>query len=60
MIEILEFLRRFGNNVFIMAFAWALISSWPVVKQLPKHQLWMTVGGLYVAGVAQILLWFFK
>lgn len=60
MIEILEFLSRFGNNVFIMAFAWALISSWSVVKQLPKLQLWMIVGGLYVSGIAGILLWFFK
>lgn len=60
MIEVLEFLRRFGYNVFIMAFAWALISSWPVVKQLPRLQLWMIVGGLYISGIAGILLWFFK
>lgn len=60
MIEVLEFLRRFGNNVFIMSFAWALISSWPIVKQLPKLLLWMLVGGLYVSGIAGILLWFFK
>ena len=60
MIEVLEFLINFGDNVFTISFAWILISSWSVTKQLPKNQLWMTVGGLYVAGIAQILLWFFK
>lgn len=60
MIDTLVFLSRFGNNVFIMAFAWALISSWHVVKQLPKIQLWLIVGGLYVSGIAGILLWFLK
>lgn len=60
MIEVLEFLSRFGYNVFMMGFAWALISSWSVVKQLPKIQLWLIVGGLYVSGIAGILLWFVK
>ena len=60
MIEILEFLRYFGYNVFVMTLTWVLISSWQVVSRLPKIQLYMLVGGAGVSGISYILLWFFK
>lgn len=60
MIEILEFLRYFGYNVFVMTLTWVLISSWQVVSRLPKIQLYMLVGGAWVSGISYILLWFFK